>query len=172
LADLDQLEQAAARFSDRRRFLAELALDPPAAASDEAGVPLRDEDCLTLSTIHSAKGLEWKAVWILNCVDGCIPSDMATGTEEEIEEERRVLYVAMTRARDRLELLVPERFYTFGQPRLGDRHVRAARSRFLPDRILDRFERVSVHRPRPSDAPAPADGPRTDVRAALEAMWE
>ena len=172
LADLDQLQAVAQRFSDRRRFLTELALDPPAAASDEAGVPVRDEDCLTLSTIHSAKGLEWKLVFVLNCVDGCIPSDMATGTPEEIEEERRVLYVAITRAKDRLELLVPERFYSFGQPRQGDRHVRAARSRFLPDRILDRFERVSAHRPRPSDPSAPPDGPRMDIRAALEAMWE
>jgi len=172
LSDLDQLVALAARFSDRRRFLTELALDPPAAASDEAGVPRRDEDCLTLSTIHSAKGLEWKIVYVLNCVDGCIPSDMATGTAEEIEEERRVLYVAMTRAEDRLELLLPERFYTFGQPRSGDRHVRAARSRFLPDRILDRFERVSTHRPRPTDAPRPSPGPTTDIRAALEALWE
>jgi DNA helicase-2/ATP-dependent DNA helicase PcrA len=171
LADLDQLAAVAARFSDRRRFLTELALDPPSAASDEAGVPLRDEDCLTLSTIHSAKGLEWKAVYVLNCVDGCIPSDMATGMVEEVEEERRVLYVAMTRAKDRLELLVPERFYTFGQPKFGDRHVRAARSRFLPDRILDRFERVSAHRARGSD-PGAADGPRFDLRAALEAVWD
>ncbi len=171
LADLDQLAAVAARFSDRRRFLTELALDPPSAASDEAGVPLRDEDCLTLSTIHSAKGLEWKAVYVLNCVDGCIPSDMATGTPEEVEEERRVLYVAMTRARDRLELLVPERFYTFGQPKLGDRHVRAARSRFLPDRILACFEQLSAHRPRTSDPTTPA-APRLDLRTALEAVWE
>lgn len=171
LADLDQLAAVAARFADRRRFLTELALDPPAAASDEAGVPVCDEDCLTLSTIHSAKGLEWKAVYILNCVDGCIPSDMATGTVEEIEEERRVLYVAMTRAKDRLELLVPERFYSFGQPRTGDRHVRAARSRFLPDCILACFEQVSAHRPRDSDPTRPAT-PRVNLRAALEAVWE
>ncbi len=172
LADLDALVAVAARFADRRRFLTELALDPPAAASDEAGVPRKDEDCLTLSTIHSAKGLEWKAVYVLNCVDGCIPSDMATGTAEEIEEERRVLYVAMTRAEDRLELLLPERFYTFGQARSGDRHVRAARSRFLPDRILDRFERVCAHRMRTADPAAPTAGPTTDIRAALAALWE
>ena len=99
-ADLDALERIAATFPSRERFLAELTLDPPDATSDEAGPPLRDEDYLILSTIHSAKGQEWKSVFVLNCVDGCIPSDLATGSSEEIEEERRLLYVAMTRARD------------------------------------------------------------------------
>ncbi|MDW8340323.1 MAG: ATP-dependent helicase [Geminicoccaceae bacterium] len=171
LADLDALDAIAARFSQRRDFLTELALDPPSASTAESETPSRDEDVLVLSTIHSAKGLEWKAVWILNCNDGCIPSDMACGSEAELEEERRVLYVAMTRAKDRLELLVPTRFYTSGQPRLGDRCVRAARSRFLPERILDRFEQVVAERLEDTDPPAP-DGPRVDLRAALETMWE
>ena len=86
--------------------MSELALDPPDATSDEAGPPLRDEDYLILSTIHSAKGQEWRSVFVLNCVDGCIPSDLATGSSEEIEEERRLLYVAMTRAKDELALIV------------------------------------------------------------------
>lgn len=172
LRDLDALEAIAARFTDRRRFLTEFALDPPTVTSDEAASPLLDQERLTLSTIHSAKGLEWKIVWILNCVDGCIPSDMATSTPGEIEEERRVLYVAMTRAKDRLELLVPERFYVSAQPRLGDRYVRAARSRFLPDRILDRFERVVPGRPMSSDAAGVFIGPRIDLRAALSTMWD
>jgi superfamily I DNA/RNA helicase len=86
-------------------------LDPPDATSDKSGVPLRDEDYLILSTIHSAKGQEWKSVFVLNVVDGCIPSDLATGTSVEIEEERRLLYVAMTRAKDDLHLLVPQRFF-------------------------------------------------------------
>jgi DNA helicase-2/ATP-dependent DNA helicase PcrA len=103
-------------------------------------VPHRDEDYLILSTIHSAKGQEWKAVYVLNAVDGCIPSEMATGSAEEIEEERRILYVAMTRARDQLTLLLPQRFYIHQQARRGDRHVYAARSRFIPAGILDRFE--------------------------------
>src|SRR5271154_2510005 len=92
-ADLDALERIAASFSSRERFLSELTLDPPDATSNEAGPPLRDEDYLILSTIHSAKGQEWKSVFVLNCVDGCIPSDLATGSSEEIEEERRLLYV-------------------------------------------------------------------------------
>ena len=78
---------------------------------------------MILSTIHSAKGQEWKSVYVLNVVDGCIPSDMSTGTAEEIEEERRLLYVAMTRARERLQLVVPQRFYVHQQTGMGDRHV-------------------------------------------------
>ena len=97
-ADLHQLVQIAATYPSRERFLTELTLDPPEATSDRAGAPLLDEDYLILSTIHSAKGQEWKSVFILNAVDGCLPSDLATGTSAEIEEERRLLYVAMTRA--------------------------------------------------------------------------
>jgi DNA helicase II / ATP-dependent DNA helicase PcrA len=89
-----------------------------------------DEDYTILSTIHSAKGQEWRIVRILNVVDGCILSDMATGTPEEIEEERRLLYVAMTRAKDELDLVVPHRLYTYQQPSFGDSHVYASVSRF------------------------------------------
>ena len=95
-------------------------------------MPLLDEDYLILSTIHSAKGQEWKSVFVLNCIDGCIPSDLGTGTSEEIEEERRLLYVAMTRAKDQLDLIVPQRFYVTNQRRNGDRHVYAQRTRFIP----------------------------------------
>jgi DNA helicase II / ATP-dependent DNA helicase PcrA len=140
-ADLVQLAQIAGGYPSRERFLTELTLDPPQATSAEAGPPLLDEDYLVLSTIHSAKGQEWKAVFVLNAVDGCIPSDLSTGASEEIEEERRLLYVAMTRARDRLDLIVPQRFYVHGQASRGDRHVYAARTRFIPDAILERFER-------------------------------
>ena len=92
-----------------------------------------------LSTIHSAKGQEWNTIRILNVVDGCITSDMATGTPEEIEEERRLLYVAMTRAKNDLDLIVPQRFFVHQQSRNGDRHVYASVSRFIPDRIHHSF---------------------------------
>src|SRR6201986_413399 len=95
-ADLAQLVQIASTYPTRERFLTELTLDPPDATSDQAGVPLLDEDYLILSTIHSAKGQEWRSVFILNAIDGCIPSDLAVGTSADIEEERRLLYVAMT----------------------------------------------------------------------------
>jgi DNA helicase II / ATP-dependent DNA helicase PcrA len=114
-ADLLQLEQIASGYSSRERFLTELTLDPPDATSDQAGVPLLDEDYLILSTIHSAKGQEWKSVYLLNVVDGCMPSDLGAGTSAEIEEERRLLYVAMTRAKDDLYLVVPQRFFIHGR---------------------------------------------------------
>jgi DNA helicase-2/ATP-dependent DNA helicase PcrA len=171
-ADLDALERIAATFASRERFLAELTLDPPDATSDEAGPPLRDEDYLILSTIHSAKGQEWKSVFVLNCVDGCIPSDLATGSSEEIEEERRLLYVAMTRARDALTLIVPQRFYVHGQAKNGDRHVTAARTRFVPPPLLKHFERISWPRQAAEPAPAVAPGPKVDLAARMRAMWK
>ncbi len=172
-ADLMQLEQIAAGYPSRERFLTELTLDPPDATSDEAGAPLRDEDYLILSTIHSAKGQEWKSVFVLNAVDGCIPSDLGTGSTAQIEEERRLLYVAMTRAKDHLHLIVPQRFFTHGQPRGGDRHVYAGRTRFIPDTILDRFD----CRGWPHAAPCPnADTsmatPKLDLRQHMRDMWQ
>ena len=138
--DLLQLQQIASTYPSRERFLTEVTLDPPSATSDEAGAPSRDDDYLILSTIHSAKGQEWRAVQILNVVDGCIPSDMSTGSTEEIEEERRLLYVAMTRAKDHLHLVVPQRFYSHQQAKSGDRHVYAQLSRFIPERLFQHFE--------------------------------
>jgi DNA helicase-2/ATP-dependent DNA helicase PcrA len=171
-ADLLQLEQIAAGYPSRRRFLAELTLDPPEATSDQAGVPARDEDYLILSTIHSAKGREWKSVFVLNVVDGCIPSDLGAGTMDEIEEERRLLYVAMTRAKDSLHLIVPQRFFTSGQGGLGDRHVYASRTRFIPATLLPLFEcaawpvvtaEASSH--------AEARRVRLDIGARMRGMW-
>jgi hypothetical protein len=107
-------------YPSRERFLTELTLDPPDATSDQAGVPLLDEDCLILSTIHPAKGQEWKSAFVLNVVDGCMPSDLGAGTSAGLEEERRLLYVAMTRAKDDLHLIVPQRFFTYGQNAQGD----------------------------------------------------
>jgi len=170
--DLDQLEQIAGAYPSRERFLTELALDSPAATGDEAGVPHRDDDYLIVSTIHSAKGQEWEAVYVLNLADGCIPSDMATGTADEIEEERRLLYVAMTRARDHLYLIHPLRFFTSQQARFGDRHVYAPRTRFIPDAILDYFERRSHVHAHPADAPDAPGQPRVDVGARIRALWE
>src|SRR3989475_3909449 len=143
-ADLETLEGLGRNHQSRESFLSDLTLDPPEALGDLAGDPLIDEDYLILSTIHSAKGQEWDVVYILNVVDGCIPSDMATGSKEEIEEERRLLYVAMTRARDHLYLLQPHRFYTGSSRRNGDRHVYAPRTRFIPDDLLRWFEKVAA----------------------------
>ncbi|HMN74645.1 MAG TPA: ATP-dependent helicase [Burkholderiaceae bacterium] len=174
VADLAQIGRIAAGFASREQFLTELTLDPPGASSDEAGVPLQDEDYTILSTIHSAKGQEWSAVHILNVVDGCMPSDMATGSSAEIEEERRLLYVAMTRARDRLSLLVPQRFYVHQQSRFGGRHVYATLSRFVAPEVAAHFEWVG---PRPVDAAAaaPAGTPlpaAIDIAARAGSIWD
>jgi DNA helicase II / ATP-dependent DNA helicase PcrA len=135
-------------------------------------MPLRDEDYLILSTVHSAKGQEWKSVFLLNVVDGCIPSDLGAGTTAELEEERRLLYVAMTRAKDNLHLVVPQRFFTHGQNAKGDRHVYASRTRFIPAILLQLFEAgtwptVAV----PKAGRLDARQVRVDVGARMRGMW-
>jgi DNA helicase-2/ATP-dependent DNA helicase PcrA len=171
VGDLEALERIAAGFPSRERFLSELALDPPDKTSDEAGPPLKDEDYLILSTIHSAKGQEWRSVFVLNCVDGCIPSDLATGSSEEIEEERRLLYVAMTRAKDELALIVPQRFYVHGQPKYGDRNVFASRTRFVPGALLKHFDRRTWPEAQAEPQRQATDGARVDLQARMRAIW-
>jgi DNA helicase-2/ATP-dependent DNA helicase PcrA len=170
-ADLEQLEQIATSYGTRDRLLTELALDPPDGTSAQADSPLLDEDYLVLSTIHSAKGREWKAVFVLKCVDGCIPSDLGAGSSAEVEEERRLLYVAMTRAKDHLALLLPQRFYTHQQPGKGDRHVYASRTRFIPAALLGLFESRAWA---PGSTMSPAAGrssPIVNVSAQMREMW-
>jgi transposase len=170
-ADLLQLEQIAAGYPSRERFLTELTLDPPGATSDQSGVPHLDEDYLILSTIHSAKGQEWKSVFVLNVVDGCIPSDLGTGTTAEIEEERRLLYVAMTRAKDSLHCVLPQRFFVHGQSPLGDRHVYASRTRFIPPSLLGLFESRTWPPATAASERANALQIRVDVGARMRGMW-
>jgi DNA helicase-2/ATP-dependent DNA helicase PcrA len=170
-ADLIQLEQIASGYPSRERFLTELTLDPPDATSDQAGVPLRDEDYLILSTIHSAKGQEWKSVYLLNVVDGCMPSDLGAGTTAELEEERRLLYVAMTRAKDDLHLMVPQRFFTHGQRAQGDRNVYASRTRFIPASLLALFEPTTWPLAAAGAARAASLPQRIDVGARMRGMW-
>jgi DNA helicase-2/ATP-dependent DNA helicase PcrA len=170
--DIRQLARMAATYPSLERFLTELTLDPPEATSAEAGVPLLDDDYLILFTIHSAKGQEWTAVTLLNVVDGCLPSDMATGSTAEIEEERRLLYVAMTRAKDELDLMLPQRFYLTHQGGLGDRHVYASRTRFIPNRLLPCFGQVSWPPPAPELAGSPTSRiEAVDLAARMRQMW-
>jgi DNA helicase-2/ATP-dependent DNA helicase PcrA len=171
--DLEQLERIAGQFPTREQFLSELTLDPPRATGDLSGPPLLDEDYLILSTIHSAKGQEWDRVSILHVTDGTFPSEFATGKAELIEEERRLLYVAMTRARHELDLVAPLKYYVTHQPGRSDAHVYGARSRFLTPAVLDAFDL----RTWPTDArlaaerPAPGALPRIDVAARLRNHW-
>jgi len=173
-ADLLQLEQIASSYPSRERFLTELTLDPPQGTAGKAGAPMLEEDYLVLSTIHSAKGQEWKAVFVLNAVDGCIPSDLATGTTDEIEEERRLLYVAMTRAKDDLHITVPHRFYTHQQPKNGDRHVYASRTRFIPNSLLTFFDCTEWHAEAApsSETAAPMSGITVDLGSRVRARWQ
>ncbi len=169
--DLEQLDQISAEYPNRERFLSELTLDPPQSTGDLAGPPLLDEDYLILSTIHSAKGQEWDAVFVLNCVDGCIPSDLSTGDKEQIEEERRLLYVAMTRAKNDLHLVHPLRMYVTQQRRYGDRHMYTPVSRFLKNEVRARFQSVS-HGRGVAELGDPAHAPvQVDVAAKLRGMW-
>jgi DNA helicase-2/ATP-dependent DNA helicase PcrA len=170
--DLDQLARIAAGCPTRAQFLTDLTLDPPSATSDEAGTPLLDEDYLILSTIHSAKGQEWRSVHVLNVVDGCIPSDMSTGNADDIEEERRLLYVAMTRAKDQLALIVPHRFYVHGQARGGDKHLYASRTRFIPPTLLSAFEACTwPSAGRTAGSNARTFGATVDLAARMRGRW-
>jgi len=177
IGDVMQMESIASTYPTRERFLTELTLDPPDATSDESGVPLIDEDYLILSTIHSAKGQEWRNVFVLNGVDGCIPSDLGTGSEEELDEERRLLYVAMTRAKEDLHVITPQRFYVHNQTNLGDRHVWAQRTRFIPPHLMLHFE-AAAWPPVPVAAAPTAAGlaaaakAKIDIAARLKGMWE
>ncbi len=171
--DLAQLVRIAGTFPSRERFLTEITLDPPSATSGRPDAPSIDDDYLVLSTIHSAKGQEWRNVHVLNVVDGCLPSDMATGSLEEIEEERRLLYVALTRARDRLTVLVPQKFHVTSQPRHGDRHVHASRSRFLGASVARHFDEVAWPPAAPGvdGRPGGAGAPRVDLARTIRDTW-
>jgi DNA helicase-2/ATP-dependent DNA helicase PcrA len=112
-------------------------------------------------------------VHVLNVVDGCLPSDMATGTSEELEEERRLLYVAMTRAKDHLHLLVPQRFYVSQQSGGGDKHVYAGRTRFIAEAMLPVFEQVTWPEALTGHAGnAQPQAPVMQVRARARAAWK
>jgi DNA helicase-2/ATP-dependent DNA helicase PcrA len=173
LGDLDQLEQISGQYASRERFISELALDPPNAAGDLAGTPLRDEDYLVLSTVHSAKGMEWDTVYVLNVVDGSFPSEFSTGKAELIDEERRLLYVAMTRARNELYMVAPLKFMLTQQPRNGDAHVYGARSRFVNEKLLKCCEQEAFHGSQLREG-ALGDASRTDsidIGTKLKDMW-
>ncbi len=159
LADIDQLAATAAGYSSRSRFLTELTLDPPSRTSDRAGPPHLDDDWLTLSTIHSAKGLEWRSVHLIHAADGNIPSEMALGDDDGLAEELRLAYVALTRARDELTVNFPLRFHVHRHA-TDDRHVFAQLSRFIePVRPL--FDECG-----PAGPPDPGGDPGRDANLA------
>lgn len=173
LRDLEQLEQIASTYRSRGRFITELTLDPPTSTSDLAGAPHLDEDWLTLSTIHSAKGCEWEAVYIIHAADGMIPSDMSLSDEEGLDEERRLFYVAMTRAKDSLYVYFPLRYYRRWAG-LGDAHHFAQLTRFISPQVRQLFEERGVPVGRElEDEVSDARGRNAaeDVQARLRKLW-
>lgn len=162
LADLDRLSDAAARFADLGAFVAEVTLDPPTSSSDYAKPPHLDDDYLTLSTVHSAKGLEWPSVHVIHAVDGAFPSDMALSTPGGLEEEQRVFYVALTRARDRLHVYTPLRMPHHRRAR-DDRHSYAPQSRFLTDAAVATMDVVHPLRPTADISYAQEPAPRVEM---------
>jgi DNA helicase-2/ATP-dependent DNA helicase PcrA len=171
IGDLVQLERLAQQFATRDQFLAELALDPPAATGDHAGSPYLDEDYLVLSTVHSAKGQEWEAVYLLNVSDGNFPSDFSTGSSDQIEEERRLLYVAMTRAKNDLHLIAPLKYYVTNQSKTGDRHVYGARSRFMTSAVLAKLDSITWPEAREQGPPPGPSHARVNVAGKLRSLW-
>jgi DNA helicase II / ATP-dependent DNA helicase PcrA len=170
--DIDQLEKIAQQFTSRERFITELTLDPPQASGDLAGDPLLDEDYLILSTVHSAKGQEWDSVYVLNVADGNFPNEHAAGKPEMIEEERRLLYVAMTRAKRDLHLIAPLKYYVTQQSRTGDVHVYGARSRFLTPKVMSTMAAKSWPAAQPVAQTVLPAAAQVDVGAKLRAMWD
>ncbi len=171
LVDLDSLVAGAAQASRLSDVAADFALEPPRSTSDLAGNPTIDEDWLTISTIHSAKGLEWKAVHVVNATDGMVPSDMALGSSEGLEEERRVFYVALTRARAALHVYWPLRYHHRARGR-DDSHGWAQPSRFLSAPVRSKFDEVDGELEFAawvSDSEATDGFGRVDVD--LESLW-
>ncbi|MFC1919896.1 ATP-dependent helicase [Chloroflexota bacterium] len=169
--DIHYLSLLASKYTSRRQFLADLVLDPPISTGDLAGPPTKDEDWLVLSTIHSAKGLEWDVIYLIHAADGCLPSDMATGSEKEIEEELRLTYVAMTRAKDFLYVLWPQRYY--GRPHgFSDRHTYAQCSRFITHEVQKTMEDVTVVKEsRPVEMPVNMKW-NTDITTRIRDIWK
>jgi len=171
MGDLEQLEHLSVQHPTRERFLTELTLDPPVLTSDKSGAASKDEDYVILSTIHSAKGQEWDIVYVLNVADGNFPSEFSTGKPEMIEEERRLLYVAMTRARTELHLCAPLKYAVTQQAKNGDAHVYGAKSRFMTDKVLACLEQTTFRSLRGVESLREGEAATVDVVAQLKEMW-
>ena len=169
LADLEQLQTIAGGYPSRAAFLAALALEPPQATQDLGFGTDSEDDVLVLSTAHSAKGREWDAVFVIWAADAWFPLARALGDDDQIEEERRLMYVAMTRARNHLFVTHPLNVY---DTRRGADYTLDQVSRFLDRGVRERMQRFVVEE---VDA-VPVDdekasAPAVDVRAMLRARF-
>ena len=168
LADLDQLQAIAAGYPDRATFLSALALEPPEATQDMAGGTKEEDDCLVLSTAHSAKGKEWDAVFLIWAVDGFFPSARCLNSEEQTEEERRLMYVALTRARNHLSVTYPLNAYT---SRRGSSYSLDQLSRFIDRGVRDNMQRVALEANETKKVDAAPKAPLLDLRALLRGRF-
>jgi DNA helicase-2/ATP-dependent DNA helicase PcrA len=169
IADLDQLQTIAAGYPDRATFLSALALEPPQATQDlPGGSSNEDEDLLVLSTAHSAKGKEWDSVFVIWCVDGWFPSARCLNSEEETDEERRLMYVAMTRAKNHLAVTYPLNAYS---SRRGSDYSIDQLSRFIDRGVRDRMERVAVGAKPVEGFVEKVAAPVMDLRALLRGRF-
>ncbi|MES1938717.1 UvrD/REP helicase [Salinisphaera sp. T5B8] len=172
--DIDDLVRMAAQHADRAAFLTDLTLDPPSATGDHNDDAHLDEDYLVLSTVHSAKGREFDSVYLLHVADGTFPNEYSTSSDAALDEERRLMYVAFTRAENTLEIVSPLRYYVTEQHRHGDRHVYGATSRFLTPRVMRHFEAVTdgAVEPARTSAPQTPRPPQIDIAAGARALWQ
>ncbi|HRN53319.1 MAG TPA: ATP-dependent helicase, partial [Gemmatimonadaceae bacterium] len=169
LSDLDQLQTIAGGYPDRATFLSALALEPPSATSDLGFGSDSEDDTLILSTAHSAKGREWDAVFVIWAVDGWFPMARALGSDDEIEEERRLMYVAMTRARNHLAVSYPLNVY---DTRRGADYSLDQVSRFIDRGVRKAFQRVTLQAMvEPSPGSEAAVAPEVDLRALLRGRF-
>jgi len=168
LADLDQLRTIAAGYPSRTNFLSALALDPPSNTQDLAGGSESESDTLVLSTVHSAKGKEWKAVFVIWAVDGWFPSSRAVEDPDELEEERRLMYVALTRAKDELAVIYPMQVYG---SRRGAEYSFDQLSRFLDRGVRGTMQRVVVEEPGEAPATLVSAAPEIDLRALMRGRF-
>jgi DNA helicase-2/ATP-dependent DNA helicase PcrA len=173
LRDLEQLELLAARFADRRSMLAELALDPPTTTSEFDEHPDSDDDYVILSTVHSAKGLEWDTVYTLSVSDGVFPLHRASTSREQIEEERRLFYVALTRAKNSLFVCFPQKTFQGYRGGFGDPHGFAKLSRFITKNVQRRFRNATVDVFYEQDSIDESTSPASlrSIRKRTRSMW-
>jgi DNA helicase-2/ATP-dependent DNA helicase PcrA len=170
-SELEQLEQMSVQYPGRERFLTELTVDPPTLTSDQSRDASNDEEYVILSTIHAAKGQEWDIVYVLNVADGNFPSEISAGKPQMIEEERHLLYVAMTRARNELHLCAPLKYVATNQTKSGEAVVHGGKSSFMTDKLLDCCERTTFHSTRGVDRLRAGEAAIVDVASQLKEMW-
>jgi DNA helicase II / ATP-dependent DNA helicase PcrA len=170
-SDLEQIEQLSVQYPSRERFLSELTLDPPTFTSEHSRDASNDEEYVILSTIQSAKGQEWDIVYVLNVAEGNFPSEISAGKPEMIEEERRLLYVAMTRARSELHLCAPLKYQDSKRTKSGDANADGGKSRFMTDKLLNCCERTAFRSIRGVNNLRAGEAATVDVASQLKEMW-